>query len=51
MNIFIEELSHVSLTSNATRNKIVRTWMPHLDHDKAFVNNISNMEEILSIDV
>ena len=48
--ILIEDLSHISLTLNAAKTKILHTWMPDPCHDISFVDIASDMVEILDVD-
>ena len=50
MEIFIEELSHIGLTLNAAKTRILHTWMPDPGHDMSFVDIAGDMVEILDID-
>ena len=50
VNILIEELSHISLTLNAAKTKILHTWMPDRGHDMSFVDIAGDMIEILDDD-
>ena len=50
MEILIEELSHVGLTLNAAKTKILHTWMPDPGHDMSFVDMNCDMVEILQME-
>ena len=50
MEILIQELSHIGLTLNAAKTKILHTWMPDPGHDMSFVDIAGDMVEILDVD-
>ena len=50
MEILIEELSHIGLTLNAAKTKILHTWMPDPGHDISFFDIASDIVEILDVD-
>ena len=50
IEIFIQELSHIGLTLNAAKTKILHTWMPDPGHDMSYVDIAGDMLVILDVD-